>query len=94
LLHNLLLFHDAIHGAAGTGGQLIACNIDHPIRTVSLRVDFECSGRYSVQAILSTVLEIKIILFLLNNEKEKKKDTNQKQEMGARAKIDIPTRVS
>ena len=55
----------------GAGGRLIAGNIDNSIRTVWLRVDFECSDRYSVQPVLSAVLEIESVLFLLNNEKGK-----------------------
>jgi hypothetical protein len=94
LLHNLLLFHDVIHRAAGTDVRLIACDIDNAIRTVSVRVDFECSGRRSVQPVLSTVLEIKSILVLLNNGKEKKRLQSKNKTWGARTKFDIPTRGS
>ena len=61
-----------------TGGRLIAGNTDNAIRTVWLRVDFESSDRYSAQPVLSAVLEIKIVLFLLNNEKGKKRLESKK----------------
>ena len=76
-MHNLLLFHDAIHRAAVTGERLLACNIDSAIRTVWLRVDFESSDRYSAQPVLSAVLEIKIVLFLLKNEKGKRLESKK-----------------
>ena len=88
-MHNLLLFNDTVHRTAGTGGRLIACNIDNAIRAVSLGVDFECGGCHSIQPILSTVLEIKIILFLLN-----KKEGVKKEGMGTKTKTHIPKRVS